>query len=117
MININENIKFDISTDCVTLYYRHPIKVTHKTKEENIGKHKWDIIGYYPSIGHALTRVIDLVGIENCGNLQDISDRIAELKKNIIDMLEKCDLSSSDYDIKGIVTFKGKTLSDLFNRA
>jgi len=79
MIVVGADYALQGDSMCITLYKRRVVK--------NTGLVQWDAIGYFTNIEQAFHRMIDHdVGPIN--NLQDIAERITEIKKWISDVTQ-----------------------------
>lgn len=78
-IHVGNRYCFQVDAQCITLY---------KTRINKKGAMQYDVVGYYTSLEAMYGRLVE-VGLEDCRNLQDIAERQIELKKDIIESLEK----------------------------
>lgn len=79
MINIGTDYSIQGDRTCLTLYKRRVVKKT--------GKLQWDVIGYFDTFEHLFHRLVD-EEVNPINNLQDIAERIVELKNWISDTVK-----------------------------
>lgn len=62
----------------------HVRKIVSDTKKkENIGKERWETVGYYPTVSSVFNKLSNLLCVQHIGNLSLAVEKINKLQKMI----------------------------------
>lgn len=93
IIKVTPKIRFNVEGKNITIEKLAIVKEGGRTKSENIGKERWDVVGYYGRLDHAIYALINKhfkMGLENKEyELNQFADKLDQFMAQVLKSIKE----------------------------